>query len=303
MPELRKAQNRRINRPALPQQCPQCSSKDLRRSRRHGLSERLRGMMAGGHPYRCRACHHRFWSLPDASPIMRPLPWLAVLALLMVGAAFWLWPRPSAETATAKHERGAVSPGMQEYGKYVDLLRTVGASEAEQEPADLTAQAGFLEPTSLKIPWELLNQPLPYVEWYFAKQGIAYKVFMYGPTLDQPPFRVFRLDPKPGKWLPEDRQVVIYAYQNPQFRQLRWQKKVPNVAGLHLDEAQEDLRRAGLVPVVNWVPTAEPEMDNVVRSQSLRPGAMAWPSTQLRLQVNRVIKTAAAQPAPARPAR
>jgi hypothetical protein len=179
----------------------------------------------------------------------------------------------------------------QEAAKWLDVLRAAEAQAAD-EPVNIEAQAGFIEPAGFKIPWEILNQPLPYVEWYLAKRGIPYKVFMFGPTLDQPPLKVFRLDPKPGKWLPTDGQVTVYAYQNPQFRQPQWHKKVPSVAGLHLDEAEERLRKSGFQPILTPVPNAEPDMDNVVRTQSLRPGAMAWPTTQVHLQVNRWTRTA-----------
>jgi hypothetical protein len=123
---------------------------------------------------------------------------------------------------------------------------------------------------------------------------------MYGPSFDQPPQKVFQLEPRAGRPLPDNAVLLVYAYQNPQFRQQRWHQTVPSVAGLPLEEAEARLRKQGFETVLAPVPTDLPEMNDVVRAQSLRPRSMAWPTAQVHLQVNRLVKASPASP-PDRP--
>lgn len=43
--------------------CSHCGGKDVRRSMRDGVLERLLGRITPWKPYRCRDCNHRFWAL------------------------------------------------------------------------------------------------------------------------------------------------------------------------------------------------------------------------------------------------
>ncbi|MFH1059867.1 MAG: PASTA domain-containing protein [Pseudomonadota bacterium] len=192
----------------------------------------------------------------------------------------------NANLGSAKTSR--ISP---EVAKWLEALRTAQPDGSDDGAGnDISRQAGFLEPDGPKIPKDFMGQPLMYVEWYLAEHGIKYQTILFGPTFDQPPFKVFKMEPRPGQYVTPGTTVTVYAYQNPQFRQTKWQQKVPSVAGLPLDEAEKLLRKLGFLTVLISVPTAEPAMDKVVRSQSLRPGAMAWPTTQINLQVNRLVK-------------
>lgn len=305
MPELRKSKTH--SSPASPRTCPQCGSSRLRPSKIRGIKESWQNHINGVTPIRCRDCRHRFLSSSTRKPVIRSKVRVASILLLILafaGIGIFVFTDllrqnpPNDQTAnlgSAKTSR--ISP---EVAKWLEALRTAQPEESDDGAEnDLSRQAGFLEPDGPKIPKELMGQPLTYVEWYLAKHGIKYQTFMFGPTFDQPPFKVFQMNPKAGQYIPPDTTVTLYAYQNPQFRQTKWQQKIPSVAGLPLDEAEKRLRKLGFQPVLISVPTAEPAMDYVVRSQSLRPGAMAWPTTQVHLQVNRLVKRPKAETASA----
>lgn len=301
MPKLRSTGRRSTHRP--PRLCPECGSTNLRRSRHHGLGEALRGVVRGGHPYRCRDCKHRFWTQPSGPVARRLVLWsTGVMVVLAVAAVIWLPYLSPPATKTSGDDKGAQakaalnSHARQEIEKWLEALRLADSEAANEGPTNIATQAGSLEPAGFRIPASLLNQPLPYVEWILAKKGIAYRVYLYGPTFDRPPFQVFDLNPKPGGYVPVGGQVLIYAYQNPQFREPKWQRKVPSVAGLHLDQAEERLRKLGFQTLHIPVPTSEAAMENVVRAQSLRPGVLAWPSTQVHLKINRLAKTLQPEP-------
>lgn len=301
MPEIRRSGKHPRGHPPGP--CPQCGSRRLRRSKVRGLVEGWRRLASGSHPIRCHDCRHRFWTEPTRN--LRPgkrLAWAGLAVLVAAAAAIWYFrtPAPGGPDASGGRPVKPDQPGLAqlspEIAPWVQALGTV-KPEDEAAPAatELGPKAAFIEPEGWRVPWDMLNQPLAYVEWQLAKLGIPYRVVMFGPTLDQPPQKVFRLLPAPGKVLPADGTLHIYAYQNPQFRHKRWWQRVHGVVGLPLDEAEALLRKQGLQTVLIPVPTAEPAMDQVVRSQSLRPGSQAWPTTQIQLQVNKLV--AAAQPA------
>jgi transcription elongation factor Elf1 len=43
-------------------QCPECSSNNVRRARRHGVLEHMLMKMIRVHPYRCENCEARFYN-------------------------------------------------------------------------------------------------------------------------------------------------------------------------------------------------------------------------------------------------
>jgi len=127
--------------------CPQCGSDKIRGAKLHAY-DGIRRMTLYS-PLRCRECHHRFWMLNPAKPIL-----LLLAGGVLIAATMWLATPPAhVESANAPpervpHERAAKGDPDAQLALGLRYLEGDGVIKNETEAAKWFAQAarqGVLE--------------------------------------------------------------------------------------------------------------------------------------------------------------